>query len=72
MQGEGYPMGRPRVLEPAQVQEVLELAAQPGHTLTAIAEMFGVSRRTISKILKGEAYTDVTGFTKNNQEGSTP
>lgn len=54
--------GRPRVLTAAQAQALVAGAVE-GRTQSDLARQFGISRRTVAKILRGEAYADITGIT---------
>ncbi|AQT78311.1 resolvase [Mycolicibacterium litorale] len=47
----GLPTGRPRALTPAQVEQVVKLAAA-GESVSAIAESFRVGRDTVYRVLK--------------------
>ena len=43
----------PKKLSEADKQEIVELYRQPGETTTTLADRYGVSNSTISRILKG-------------------
>lgn len=47
----------PRKLKMAQAAEIRALAAQ-GHTMTALADQFGISITGISKLVRGLSYND--------------
>jgi len=54
--------GRPRKLAAAQARALVKQAME-GFTQSALAREYGISRRTVAKILRGEAYADMTGIT---------
>lgn len=54
--------GRPRILTAAQARALVKQAME-GSTQSDLARQFGISRRTVAKILRGEAYADITGIT---------
>lgn len=54
--------GRPRALTAAQALALVAQAAE-GLTQSDLAREFGISRRTVAKIIRGKAYSDITGIT---------
>lgn len=52
-------MGLPRKLTPAQVKGIAAMRRDHHTTLPALAMLFGVSQRTIIRILRNETYKEV-------------